>query len=41
MLSELYDALQSVCYESPLGYNNGGWFVEEVIYLENKMNLLL
>ena len=31
------DVLKSDFYESPLGYNNVDWFVDEVIKLENKM----
>ena len=37
IISELEDVLGSGYYESPLGYNNVDWFVEEVIKLENKM----
>ena len=37
IISELEDVLESGYYESPLGYNNVGWFVKEVIKLENKM----
>ena len=29
--SELNDILQSCYYESPLGYNNVNWFVNEVL----------
>ena len=32
------DVLESGYYESPLGYDNVDWFVNEVIKLENKMN---
>ena len=35
--SELEDVLQSSYHESPLGYKNVDWFVDEVIKLENKM----
>ena len=35
--SELEDVLRSGYYESPLGYDNVDWFVDEVIKLENKM----
>ena len=35
--SELEDVLKSDCYQSPLGYNNVDWFVDEVIKLENKL----
>ena len=35
--SELEDVLQSGYHNSPLGYDNVGWFVDEVIKLENKM----
>ena len=31
------DVLESGYYESPIGYDNVDWFVEEVIRLENKM----
>ena len=31
------DVLKSGYHESPLGYNNVDWFVDEVITLENKM----
>ena len=31
------DVLKSYYYESPLGYHNVDWFVNEVIKLENKM----
>ena len=31
------DVLENGYYESPLGYNNVGWFVNGVIKLENKM----
>ena len=37
IISELEDALESGYYESPLGYDNVDWFVNEVINLENKM----
>ena len=37
IVSELNDILRSGYYESPLGYNNVDWFVDEVIKLENKM----
>ena len=37
LISELDDILQSGYYESPLGYDNIDWFVNEVIKLENKM----
>ena len=36
IISEL-DVLQSGYYESPLGYDNVGWFVNEVIKVKNKM----
>ena len=35
--SELEDVLKSGYYESPLGYDNVDWFVDEVIKVENKM----
>ena len=38
IISELEDVLESGYYESPLGYDNVDWFVNEVIKLENKMN---
>ena len=37
IISELEDVLKSGYYESPLGYDNVDWFVNEVIKLENKM----
>ena len=37
-MSELNSVLQSGYYESPLGYNNVDWFVDEVLKLEIKMN---
>ena len=37
ILSDLEDVLKSDYYESPLGYNNVDWFVEEVLKLESKM----
>ena len=37
ILSELNDVLESGYYESPLGYDNVDWFVQEIIKLENKM----
>ena len=36
-ISELEEVLKSGNYESPLGYNNVDWFVNEVIKLEKKM----
>ena len=38
IISELEDVLESGYYESPLGYDNVYWFVEEVIKLENKLD---
>ena len=38
LLSELNDVLQRGCYESPLGHKNLGWYVNEVIKLENEMD---
>ena len=35
--SELHEILKSGYYESPLGYNNVEWLVNEVKKLENKM----
>ena len=37
IISELEDVLESDYYESPLGYNNVDWYVNQVIKLENKM----
>ena len=37
IVSELEDILKSDYYQSPLGYDNVYWFVDEVIRLENKM----
>ena len=37
IVSELDDILKSDYYQSPLGYDNVDWFVDEVIRLENKM----
>ena len=37
IVSQLEDVLKSDYYQSPLGYNNVDWFVDEVIKLENKM----
>ena len=37
LISEIVDILKSGYYESPLGYDNVNWFVNEVIKLENKM----
>ena len=39
IISEKEDFLESSYYESPLGYNNVDWFVNEVLKLENKMAL--
>ena len=38
IVSELEDVLKSNYYESPLGYDNVDWFIDEVIKLENKMS---
>ena len=35
--TEINDVLQSGYFESPLGYDNVDWFVNEVIKLKNKM----
>ena len=35
--SELEDVLQSGYFESPLGYDNVDWFVDEIIKIENEM----
>ena len=40
IVSELNNALQTGCYDSPLGYDNVDWFVGEVINFE-KNELLL
>ena len=37
IISELHDVLQSGYYQSPLGYNNVDWFVDQVIRLKNKI----
>ena len=37
IISELEVVLKSGYYKSPLGYENVGWFVDEVNELENKM----
>ena len=37
IISELEEVLESGYYESPLGYDNVDWFVDEVVKLENKM----
>ena len=37
IVSELEDVLKSNYYQSPLGYDNVDWFVDEVIKLKNKM----
>ena len=37
IISELEDVLKSGYYESPLGYDNIDWFVNEVKRLENEM----
>ena len=37
IVSEIEDILKSDYYQSPLGYDNVDWFVDEVIRLENKM----
>ena len=36
IISEVEDVLESGYYESPLGYDNVDWFVNEVIKLEKK-----
>ena len=35
IVSELDKVLQSDCYQSPLGYDNVDWFVDDFIKLEN------
>ena len=37
IITQLEDNLESGYYESPLGYDNADWFVNEVIKIENKM----
>ena len=37
--SELNDVLQSGYYESPLGYDNVDWFINEVIRIKNNMTV--
>ena len=37
IVSELEDVLKSDYYQSPSGYDNVDWFVDEVVKLENKM----
>ena len=37
IVSELEDVLKSDYYQSPLGYDNVDWFVNEIIKLENKI----
>ena len=37
VVSELDDILKTGPYDSPLGYNNVDWFVNEVNKLENKL----
>ena len=37
IITELDDVLESGYYESPLGYDNVYWFVNQVIKLENKI----
>ena len=41
IISELEDVLESGYYESPLGYDNVDWFVNEFVKLENRMNFWL
>ena len=36
IISELEDVLENGYYESPLGYHNADWYVNEVIKLEKK-----
>ena len=38
--SELEDVSKSGYFESPLGYNNVDWFVDEVIKLEKRLSIL-
>ena len=33
-----YGVLKSGYYQSPLGYENVDWYLNEIIKLENKMN---
>ena len=37
IVSEINDVLKSDSYETPLGYDNVDWFVDDIIKLENKM----
>ena len=36
-MSELSDVLKSVYYETPVGYENVDWFVDEVMNLKNEV----
>ena len=38
IISELDDVLKSEFYESPLGYNNGDWFIDVALKLGNKLS---
>ena len=38
LVSEFNDLLQCGHYETPSGFDNVDWFVDEVIKIENKMN---
>ena len=37
IITDLEDLLETGYYESPLGYNNVDWYVNEVMKLENKI----
>ena len=39
LISELEDVLESGHYESPLGYDNGDWYVNQVIKLKKNVFL--
>ena len=41
IVSELNDVLQSGYHQSPLGYENVDWLVNDLIKLESKMNYFL
>ena len=36
-MSDLNDVLKKVSYETPIGYEDVDWFVDEVMILENKI----
>ena len=41
VVSELDNVLKIDGYESPLGYDNVDWFVDEILTLENKVSFYL